>query len=866
MLTDKRLPDLLDSQRQLSSDIANLDSDMQMLVYQNYSKFITATDIIRSMSTHIDSLDTKVQGLDSLMGGIVGKSNQISDSLGERQEEIEQLTNARLVLHRLKAALDIPRKIKAAVRAGALDIAADAYADVLPLLKAHGDRAALKAMAAQTEILRGEVAEKLKQRLTTQPEEAADCVQSLAKLGEPIDSLQNHFLDCSKIKMHTILAKLDNIDNNNSNNNNNMDGSATIARYSHAFFDELQHISRVFLELFNASSGRPQLLIMARECLVGYIKRVKACLLSASSKATAAAAGMLIELEGGGGGASMKVKLHQASLDILTNVNSLPSLHHNKRKVTLSSSSMMEINKNNNANSNSSNTEPALLLLASSVQATFLDSWGAESLLQLLTIIRSDLYRIQQSVPFSSPAAGGAAAGGADTTASYGSNVNCALPELAAGDRAAEIVEATVRGHVGSTFTALRQRLHATISTTIEQAITVSNSAADNDNDDNTLVGLLLVNALAVKTGSQKLLKNLRVFYNNDSSSSNSEEGGGNWVLGAWSDIFASTLHAQLQEVVMSIITALNIDNNNNNDNNNDSKGRVLNFKRALCGIFSKGCSKQLEAQLHQLHPNGSGYSSSLVGNQFDRLATDLLGRYKEMKNQGIVAAVKGATAGGGMEEEEGGVEWANFDEEEDKSGQPASSSRGVGVGKRPSEMATQIATKLKSTLQEMEDMDALVLLPALQALDKLSNTTTTTTITATDANDMAMKREGDEMKETEREVLIAVAHAGLTTYLDRLRREGSFSRMGFQQVQLDAHWLRGRLSDMLFKHDSSSSSSGGGGGGDDGNNSRGTGVAVIQMLDDVVAAAAERCSEPRMLEVAALDRIITALHNNNSV
>ena len=851
MLTDKRLPDLLDSQQQLSSDIASLDSDMQMLVYGNYSKFITATDIIRSMSTHIDSLVTKVQGLDSLMGGIVGKSNQISDSLGERQEEIEQLTNARLVLHRLKAALDVPRKIKAAVHAGALDIAADTYADVLPLLKVHGDKAALKAMAAQTEILRGEVAEKLKQRLTTQPEEAADCVQSLAKLGEPIDSLQNHYLDCSKIKMHTILAKLDNIDNKN----NYMDGSAIIVQYSPAFFDELQHLSRVFLELFDASTGRPRLLIMARECLVGYIKRVKACLLSASFKATAAAAGLLMALEGGGG-ASEKVKLHQASLDILTNVHSLPSLHHNKRKVTLSSSSMTEINKNNNANSSSNNTEPALLSLASSVQATFLDSWGAESLLQLLTTIRSDLCRIQQSVPFSSSAvaaAAGGGGGGADTTASYGSNVNCALPELAAGDRAAEIVEATVRGHVGSAFTALRQRLHATISTTIEQASTVSNSAADNDNDDNTLVGLVLVNALVLETGSQKLLKNLRVFYNNNSSSSSSG-GGGNWVLGAWSDIFASTLHAQLQEVVMSIITALNIDNNNNSNNNNN-KDRVLNFKRALCGVFSKWCSKQLEAQLHQLHPNGSGYSSSLISNQFDRLATDLLGRYREMKSQEVVAAVKGATAGGGMEEE-GGVEWANFDEEGDKSEQPSSSSAGVGVGNRPSEMATQLATKLKSTLQGMEDMDALVLLPSLQALDKLSNTNTS-------MNDIAMKR--DEMKEREREVLIAVAHAGLTTYLDILRREGSFSRMGFQQVQLDAHWLRGQLSDMLFKHDTTTSSSYGGGGGIN-INSRGTGVLVIQMLDDVVAAAAERCSVPRMLEVAALDRIITALHNNNSV
>ena len=42
-----RLDGLQSKYTEMVQEIKSLDSDMQMLVYENYSKFITATDTIR---------------------------------------------------------------------------------------------------------------------------------------------------------------------------------------------------------------------------------------------------------------------------------------------------------------------------------------------------------------------------------------------------------------------------------------------------------------------------------------------------------------------------------------------------------------------------------------------------------------------------------------------------------------------------------------------------------------------------------------------------------------------------------------------------------------------------------------------------
>jgi hypothetical protein len=59
---------LMAEHKGMAKEIKNLDSDMQQLVYENYNKFIAATDTIRSMKSNVDSMETDIDQLRSNMG------------------------------------------------------------------------------------------------------------------------------------------------------------------------------------------------------------------------------------------------------------------------------------------------------------------------------------------------------------------------------------------------------------------------------------------------------------------------------------------------------------------------------------------------------------------------------------------------------------------------------------------------------------------------------------------------------------------------------------------------------------------------------------------------------------------------------
>lgn len=46
MFVEKQLPGLVQADNELVADIRQLDGDMKTLVYENYSKFLSATDTI----------------------------------------------------------------------------------------------------------------------------------------------------------------------------------------------------------------------------------------------------------------------------------------------------------------------------------------------------------------------------------------------------------------------------------------------------------------------------------------------------------------------------------------------------------------------------------------------------------------------------------------------------------------------------------------------------------------------------------------------------------------------------------------------------------------------------------------------------
>jgi hypothetical protein len=68
MIRSAPLDKLLSEHRSMAREIKNLDSDMQQLVYENYNKFITATDTIRTLKVNVDGMESSMDQLKGIMG------------------------------------------------------------------------------------------------------------------------------------------------------------------------------------------------------------------------------------------------------------------------------------------------------------------------------------------------------------------------------------------------------------------------------------------------------------------------------------------------------------------------------------------------------------------------------------------------------------------------------------------------------------------------------------------------------------------------------------------------------------------------------------------------------------------------------
>ena len=71
-------------------EVKKLDSDMQTLVYENYNKFISATDTIRKMAQNVEEMETEMTDLKSSMDRISESSAKVNGALAGEADRQKQ--------------------------------------------------------------------------------------------------------------------------------------------------------------------------------------------------------------------------------------------------------------------------------------------------------------------------------------------------------------------------------------------------------------------------------------------------------------------------------------------------------------------------------------------------------------------------------------------------------------------------------------------------------------------------------------------------------------------------------------------------------------------------------------------------------
>lgn len=105
LLLTKDIKELLKEDVKMVHDIKTLDSDMQMLVYENYNKFISATETIKKMKSNVEAMDNDMESVRVKMESITFKTTTIDQSLAEKRTKIDKLVRIKRLLNRFSLLL-----------------------------------------------------------------------------------------------------------------------------------------------------------------------------------------------------------------------------------------------------------------------------------------------------------------------------------------------------------------------------------------------------------------------------------------------------------------------------------------------------------------------------------------------------------------------------------------------------------------------------------------------------------------------------------------------------------------------------------------------------------------------------------------
>ncbi|CAK9100016.1 unnamed protein product [Durusdinium trenchii] len=187
MVSSGQLPELVKRANELDAEIKDLDGDMQMLVYENYSKFIRATDVIKQMKFTIEGLDPDLKVLEGNVSRITDHQKKVEDGVSGRAGEIEGLLKQQRICRKLQVLFELPSTLQKCLDRKAYGEAVEAYCCCSGFLRQYRHMPTFQKVLEEVELQMGRIRVALEERLRS-PElsvdEAVNSSVTLLDLGE----------------------------------------------------------------------------------------------------------------------------------------------------------------------------------------------------------------------------------------------------------------------------------------------------------------------------------------------------------------------------------------------------------------------------------------------------------------------------------------------------------------------------------------------------------------------------------------------------------------------------------------------------------------------------------------------------------
>ncbi|KAJ3261584.1 Vacuolar protein sorting-associated protein 51 [Boothiomyces macroporosus] len=168
-IKEQTLSELIANNNNLVSDIKDIDGKLKTLVYQNYSKFLTASDTIKQIKTTADDMDTQISKLQGKMDQITMSLNSLSENLTPAQEKIKELDGVDILVKKLNFIIDLPIRLTKLLESKNYVESVMFYAKTIDLLDHYKHIPMFNQIAEECVVLIRKVGTKVQQRVFSNP-------------------------------------------------------------------------------------------------------------------------------------------------------------------------------------------------------------------------------------------------------------------------------------------------------------------------------------------------------------------------------------------------------------------------------------------------------------------------------------------------------------------------------------------------------------------------------------------------------------------------------------------------------------------------------------------------------------------------
>ncbi|KAJ1949701.1 hypothetical protein IWQ62_006690, partial [Dispira parvispora] len=169
LLKDQPLVAVLQQANRLDQEIRQLDGDMKTLVYENYSKFIRATETIGKMKTDVVDMDAEMAKLQEKINTLHTQSALVHSVFHKGTAKVKQLSAAHHLLCKLQTLFDLPDQLRQCWIKQDWELATQYYLRAVPLFQHYGKLSLFSSIESDCMAIVTDIRESLWRDIAAQP-------------------------------------------------------------------------------------------------------------------------------------------------------------------------------------------------------------------------------------------------------------------------------------------------------------------------------------------------------------------------------------------------------------------------------------------------------------------------------------------------------------------------------------------------------------------------------------------------------------------------------------------------------------------------------------------------------------------------